>query len=171
MGRDAGDFPDSPFDKLNVVPERQGGVDPPLEENRCDPARGGFSELPDHGIDGMSVRPLIPGMPVERAEDAVDIADVCVVRVGVDMERHARLRVLAETDLIGRAGKFEQFAVGEELQSFSTGEPFPRARLRADAGECHRASMSRRAAWEPGPTAPTRRRNTAMASRSRSPSE
>ena len=171
MGRDAGDFPDGPLDQLNVIGEREGGVDPPLQENRRDPLCRGFPELPDHGIDGMGVCPLLPRMSVERAENAVDRADVRVVRVRVHMERHARFRVLPETDLIGRTGKIEKFRVGEEIQSFLRGEPFPRGRFRTEGGECHCPSRSGGEACAPEAAAGTRRRNTSIASRSRSPSE
>src|SRR5664279_1503928 len=108
MRGDTGNFPDGPFDELNVIREREGGVDPPLQKNRRDPVCRGFPELSDHGIDGMGVCALLPGMSVERAEYAVDIADVRVVRVRVHVKRHARLRVLPETDLIGRAGEVEK---------------------------------------------------------------
>jgi hypothetical protein len=113
----AGNLAHGPLDKLQVVFQRERRVDSPLKEYRRHTLCGGLPEFADHRVDRMCVRALLAGMPVERAEYTVDIANVRVVRVGVHVERHAPPRVLHEPDLIGRSAQIQELRMEKEIQT------------------------------------------------------
>ena len=80
--------------------------------------------LEDHGLRQQIALARVAGAPVERAEVAVRVADVGVVDVAVDDERHAgRIRPagtklvggMADRDEVARLEQYERVLVGDTL--------------------------------------------------------
>ena len=163
VGVDFRDLRDGAPDKLKVITEGDRGVDTSLQEDGCDPVPGCPFELADHVVDAVRVFPLLAGMPVEGAEDAVDVADVGVVGIGVHHECDPGFRVLPEADGVREVPQLEEFPVPEKEEPLLLRDPLPAADPGGDLRQARHVGT-------PDATCPESFRNSRIASFSRSPS-
>ena len=149
-------------DQVQVVLEGEGRVVPSLEEDRGGAPLHGPGDLRHDLVDGEGVGLGVARLPVEGAELAVGDADVRVVRVRVDRERHLAAGVEAAAHGIGELADLEQGGLGQEPPALLAGEPDLAVDLGADRLlhrlPCH--EVSPRAAPAAGDTRrpPSRRR-------------
>ncbi|MND00366.1 hypothetical protein D3C83_189520 [compost metagenome] len=62
-------------------------------------------------------------MPVERAKDAVNGANVRVVRIRIHDKCYARLRMLVEPDLVREVAEIKKLGIPEEKQALGGIQP------------------------------------------------
>jgi len=65
-------------------------------------------------VDGVRIRIFLTGVPVKSAEDAINIANVCVVGICVDNERYLGRGIFLETNLVREVGKVEQLGAAKK---------------------------------------------------------
>src|SRR5439155_6923226 len=98
-------------EEILVVLDTQVGVVPALHQQTGAAERERLLDLlEDHRLREQVRLAALAGPPVERAEVAVGDADVRVVEIAVDDERHARRIVQAATDLVRRAADRDEVA-------------------------------------------------------------
>ena len=73
-------------------------------------------------IDRVGVLSFFSRVTIERAKDAIDIANVGVIRIRVDDERNPWLGIFPEADFIRQPAEIEQFGVVKEKQTFFSRE-------------------------------------------------
>ena len=141
-------------DEGEVVVEGQGGVVAALEQHRRGALRRGELDLRQHLVDGEGPGFRVARLAVEGAELAVGDADVRVVRVGVDHERHRAARdSRAKRDFVGERAHLEQRRLGQQPAPRRV-EPLAVERLVADLIE---PMIEERTACRDAPSADRRR--------------
>jgi len=106
-----------------------------LEQHRRRALGRGELDLGQDFIDGERPRLGIARLPIEGAELAVGDADVRVVGVRVDDERHALVGDAGEPNLLGEGPQLEEPGLGEEEPALVAIESLSVARLVGDAIE------------------------------------
>ncbi len=69
-------------------------------------------------IDAVRVFTFFTGMTVERAEDAIDVADVGVVRIRIDDECDLLFRIFPVADRVRQIAEIEKFGILQKKKSF-----------------------------------------------------
>ena len=92
-------------------------------------------DLGQHLVDRERPRLLVARLAVEGAELAIGDADVRVVRIGVDDERHDALRQAREADVAGKGADLQQRRLRQEIPPVLALEPLAVERLLADLVE------------------------------------
>jgi hypothetical protein len=68
-------------------------------------------------IDRMGICAIFAGMPEERAENAVDVADVRVIRVRVYHEGDVWSRIFSEPDFACQFTQFQEFGIPDDEET------------------------------------------------------
>ena len=118
MWRHLGNLLHSAFNHFNIILKWDLRIYAALEKNRRYAAPCRSLEVVDHFIDGVCVLALLTRVPVECAEDTVDVADVRVVRVRIDDKRDAAVGVLPVSDFIRETAEVEEFRVLDNEEAF-----------------------------------------------------
>ena len=142
VGEHARKTPPGLPDEVEVVVEGESRVVPALEEDGRRAPLHGPADLGHDLVDGERVGLRVSRLPVEGAELTVGDADVRVVGVRVDGERHLASGMEAAAHPIGELTQLEQGGLGQEPPALLAGEAGAVVELGADRLE-HRAPVSR----------------------------
>ncbi len=113
-------------DEVDVVLQRQVGMDAPLQQDSGAVERQRLLHFPADLLEGEEITLLVPGRAVEGAEAALVDADVGVVDVAVDVVGRDLGVVEAVAHLVGRRAELEQVAVEQEAVGVAGGDSVPR---------------------------------------------
>ncbi len=150
MGRDLREAPACLPDEREVVVEGERRIVAALQQYRRRALDRGGLHLREHLVHGERVGLGVTGLAVERAELAVGDADVRVVRVGVDDERHRPLGQPPDARGVGERAELKQRCGGEQIEAVLAVEspaaldPLPDGVERGGHGEAHGRGSSRR---------------------------
>src|SRR5665213_2516534 len=121
---DFGNFFAGSADHFGVVLEWDRGIYAALQEHRPHASLCGSFETRYHLIDRIRISIFIAFVPVERAEDAIDVADVRVIWVRVDDEGDAPLRIEAIAHRLRQLREIEERGVLQKPEALFAREAF-----------------------------------------------
>lgn len=101
--------------EFEIIVKRQAGIHAALQQNRAHAFLRRFLEFLNHLIDRISIAIRLAFVPIKRAKDAIDVANVGVIRIGVHDECNHRLGIFRAANRIRRRAQFEQFTMFEKL--------------------------------------------------------